>query len=120
MQEAQKPDDFHKTHPFTLPGWGDTVISPLTGTAYEIGAPFNSGAHGYVFLCKSEWDDELVAKVLKPSSANFTEIESKAVSEITAQLLARSPHIVHIHDAFVFKGACYILSERCVKTAMLC
>ena len=116
MLEQQNSDDFHKTHAFTLPKLGDIVVSPLTGTAYEIGPSLDSGAHGYVYHCTSEWGDDLVAKVLKPSCTTFAEIETKAVLEITAQALARSPHIVHIHDAFVFKGACYIISEHCFRT----
>lgn len=116
MLEQEQPADFHKTYPFTLPNPGDVVASPITGTAYEIGPSLDSGAHGYVYHCGSEWGDDLVAKVLKPGCANFAEIETKAVSEITAQALARSPHIVHIHDAFIFKGACYIISEHCFRT----
>jgi eukaryotic-like serine/threonine-protein kinase len=108
-------DEFHRNHPFTLPGVGECVVSPLTGTAYEIGARLDEGAHGVVFLCSDEWGNDLVAKVLRPTGNNFVEIERKAVTEIAAQTLARAPHIVQIHDAFIFKGACLIVSERCHK-----
>lgn len=115
LDETQK-DEQHRIHPFTLPALGENIISPLTGTTYQIGLPIGSGAFGFVFHCTSEWKDRLAAKVLKPIGGDFSETEIRAQSEIIAQSLARSPHAVQIYDAFIYKGACYIISEYCEST----
>lgn len=105
-------DQYHREHAFTLPKPGELIVSPLTGTTYEIGAQFHEGNFGHVFACTDEWPNELVAKVLKPEP-NWQQSEAKAVSEGLAMAISRSPNIVHVYDMFVFRGAYFIISERC-------
>jgi serine/threonine protein kinase len=106
---------YHRNHPFTLPQPGDMIISPLTGTRYTIGAHFGHGSFGEVFLCTDEWGHDLVAKIIRPEG-DVTATEESASREIAALALVRSPHIVHVHDAILFRGACYIISEECDLT----
>jgi eukaryotic-like serine/threonine-protein kinase len=98
--------------PFTLPAEGDIVTSLQTQTTYEIGRPFAAGGFGQVYECSDNWGHSLVAKVLQPIGT-APEMEERATSEVIAANIARSPHIVHVHDAFVYRGAYYIISERC-------
>lgn len=102
----------HRSHPFELPSPGSRIVSPETGVSYHIGQPFDEGGFGTVFRCTDDWDDRLVAKVLRPVG-EIHEMERRARSEVVAGAIARSPHIVHVTDAFIFRGAYYIISEYC-------
>lgn len=108
-------DAYHRRHAFTLPAPGDQVISPITGTRYSIGEKFGQGSFGDVFACGDEWGHDLVAKIIRPIG-DAVQTEARAVEEINALVLVSSPHIVHVHDAILFRGACYIISERCNLT----
>jgi eukaryotic-like serine/threonine-protein kinase len=102
-------------HPFTLPVRDEVIISAATGISYQIGDPFDSGYFGTVFECSDDWGHSLVAKILRPVGPQ-QEMEGRATQEFVASHIVRSPHIVHAHDAFVYKGAFYIISERCLTT----
>jgi serine/threonine protein kinase len=104
---------FHRNHCFTLPTRNTSVISPVTGSTYHFGGAIGEGSFGKVFYCTDDWGHELVAKVIKPFG-DWNETEARATSEIVVQSLSRSPHAVYIYDAFVFQGAHYIVSERCL------
>jgi serine/threonine protein kinase len=105
----------HKKLPFRLPQPGQKIISEETGVTYEIGHQFAQGYFGTVYACSDDWGHSLVAKVLEPSGSPV-EMESRAHSEVLASHIVRSPHIVHVHDAFIFEGAYYIISERCLTS----
>jgi serine/threonine-protein kinase len=111
-----EPETSHANLPFRLPQRGATISSPVTFNAYTVGEPIGEGEFGVVFACTDVWGNDLVAKVLKPNGFEFWQAEEKAKSEIDALYLARHPNIVYVHDAFVFHGACYIVSERCEMT----
>lgn len=112
MSRILDNDTYHREHEFTLPVMGDRIRSPLTGILYEIGEALDQGAFGHVFYCVDEFGDDLVAKVIKPFE-DRQETERRATSEVLASAVVRSPSIVHIHDAFISRGAHYIISERC-------
>jgi serine/threonine-protein kinase len=108
-------DAYHRRHAFTLPTAGQAIISPLSGIAYTIGEKFAQGSFGDVFACTDEWGHDLVAKVIRPIG-DIVQTEARAADETYALALVSSPHIVHVHDAILFRGACYIISERCNLT----
>lgn len=105
----------HRAHPFTLPSLGTAIISPITSARYTIGEKLAQGSFGDVFECIDEWRHSLVAKVIRPFG-DVAETETRALAEVSALALVRSPHIVHVHDTFLFQGAYYIISERCDLT----
>lgn len=115
MIERAESDSHHHEHPYTLPDNGNAIISPATGTTYRIGECFAQGGFSHVFACTDDWGHDLVAKVLKPVG-EWQETQDKAISEVMAQSIVRSPHIVQVFDTFVFKGAYYVISERCTLT----
>jgi serine/threonine protein kinase len=117
MLSAEENDRFHQEHPFTLPKSGSVIISPNGDARFEIGDRLDEGegAFGYVYECRDPWGHDLVAKVLKPSVL-WQETRDRAISEVAAMSIGRSPYVVQIHDAFSFQGAHYIISERCAFT----
>jgi serine/threonine protein kinase len=115
LEQLDELTVFHLTHEFTFPTQGQMIVSPLTGTAYTIGEPFASGGFSLVFGCTDEWNHDLVAKIVRPIG-DIEQTGSKVVSEVVAAAIVRSPHIVHVYDTFCFKGAHYIISERCSFT----
>ncbi len=100
-----------------LPSPGNIITSTDTGISYEILGPLAVGGFSNVFLCTDDWGHQLVAKVLKPVGET-KEMEARAVSEVVAAAVARSPHIVHVHDAFELNGAYYIIAEKCASTLL--
>lgn len=106
----------HASMPFQLPTVGARIRSPLTDATYTIGPPIGEGGFGLVFACRDIWDNSLVAKVIKPNGHDHQLVESRARCELDALAHVRHPNIVYVHDAFVFQGACYIVSERCGAT----
>lgn len=104
--------EHHRRQAFSLPRAGNAIISAETGMTYVIGKKLGGGGFGTVFHCVDDWDHNLVAKVLMPIG-DQQEMESRATSEVLAANIVRSPHIVQVHDAFVFEGAYYIISEMC-------
>ncbi len=103
----------HNTLPFKFPDAGASITSPITGNTYTIGSRIGEGNFGVVFNCSDVWGNELAAKVLKSNGGDFDAVEEKARSELQTLVAVRHPNIVHVHDAFVFHGACYIISELC-------
>jgi serine/threonine protein kinase len=112
---ATDADTFHREHPYMLPLDGDVIISPTSGISYCIGENFAQGGFSHVFACSDDWEHSLVAKVLKPLGA-WQDTQAKAISEVVAQSVVRSPHIVQVLDTFIYKGAYYLVSERCAFT----
>ena len=43
-------------------------------------------------------------------------LEAHAFEELQKLLHVRHPNVTHIYDAFEFKGAYYLISERCDQT----
>lgn len=112
MDTTEALAEHHRKQPFALPRIGDCIISAETGITYIIGRKLDGGGFGKVFHCTDDWNHDLVAKVLTPVG-DAQEMEGRAISEVVAANIARSPHIVQVHDAFVFNGAYYIVSEMC-------
>lgn len=113
QQAASVPVVSHTKLPFKFPDEGASITSPITSNTYTIGSRIGEGSFGVVFNCSDVWGNELAAKVLKPNGGDFAAIEDKARTELQTLVAVRHPNIVHVHDAFVFHGACYIISELC-------
>jgi serine/threonine protein kinase len=107
--------DGQRRLPFALPCLGQEIVNSDNGVTYTIGHPIDEGGFGQVYECVDQWDHKLVAKVLKPVGP-AEEMEIRAHDEIVASDIARSPYAVHLHAAFVFHGATYLISERCALT----
>lgn len=116
LELPQSLRDFHAQLPFALPLAGTTITSEATGIAYTIGDEISQGFFGVAYRCVDAWNNSLVAKVMKPRGAAFHEVERRVLSEAASLDQSRHPNIIHIYDAFVYEGACYIIVERCDNT----
>lgn len=105
---------------FSLPGFvppsdGEQIISQATGNTYTIGHKVADGFYGDVYHCDDSWGEQLVAKVLKPvGSSDQTRLN--AIYELQRLRDLRHPQITYLYDAFEFRGACYLIMERCGMT----
>jgi serine/threonine protein kinase len=95
-----------------FPTTGEVIISGLTGSTYTIGKPIGQGSFGIVYACVDDWNNELAAKVLKPTKPQH-EMQAAAWAEMTKLVELRHPQITYFFDAFEFRGMYYIITERC-------
>jgi serine/threonine protein kinase len=100
----------------TLPVAGTAITSQVTGNTYLFEHKLGEGNFGVVFACTDVWDNQLVAKILKPRESSTDELQSHAREELLKLLLVRHPNVTHIYDAFECNGAYYLISERCDQT----
>lgn len=94
------------------PSRGEVITSLRTNNTYTIGEVIGEGAFGIVYACKDIWDNDLAAKVLKPSGT-YEKVRQSAEAEFLKLLALRHPNITYIYDAFEFRDTFYIITERC-------
>ena len=98
--------------PFNTAIRGQMIANGSNGL-YFIGEHIGSGAYGDVYECTDEWDNPLVAKVLKPG-LQFDEAQRQWQSEVSNLSQMRHPNITYIYDAFIHDNAFYIVVEKCL------
>jgi serine/threonine protein kinase len=98
--------------PPVLPTSGEAITSELTGNTYTMGEPIGEGSFGVVYACVDDWNNQLAAKVLKPTKPHH-ELQAAASAEVVKLVELRHPQITYIYDAFAFRNAFYIITERC-------
>jgi serine/threonine-protein kinase len=114
VEAAQEPTQL-PLPTFNLPTLGEMITSSRTGTTFRMGPKMREGSFSFVFECTDDWDNELVAKVLKPHQP-YEVIKGAALTEMTSLFQARHPFITYVHDAFEFRNTFYIVTERCTRT----
>jgi eukaryotic-like serine/threonine-protein kinase len=95
------------------PTAGEVITSLRTGISYTIGDRIGEGHFGIVYACTDGWNNDLAVKVLKPLGKPYETIKASAEAEILKLLALRHPNITYIFDAFEFRDAFYIITERC-------
>jgi serine/threonine protein kinase len=95
-----------------LPTPGDVIISEMTGCTYTIGEPIGQGTFGIVHACVDDWNNQLAAKILKPTKPP-PEMQAAAFAEMNKLFALRHPQITYFFDAFEYRHTCYIITERC-------
>ena len=113
LPDAQVPST---QAPFNLPAPGSQITSSLTSNTYIFEGPIGEGFFGVVVACTDVWDNQLVAKVLKPHQDFADRLQARALEELSKLVHVRHPNVTHIFDAFEFQGAYYLISERCDVT----
>ena len=83
-----------------------------TGNTYTIGQKIGEGNFGVVYRCKDVWENELAAKVLKPTGS-YEKVKAAAEAEFHKLLQLRNPYITFVYDAFEFRNTFYIITEYC-------
>jgi eukaryotic-like serine/threonine-protein kinase len=96
----------------TFPPHGEVITSLATGNTFVIEEQIGEGNFGIVYACKDVWQNELAAKVLKPTGT-YEKVRAAAESEFIKLLQLRNPYITFVYDAFEFRDTFYIITERC-------
>jgi eukaryotic-like serine/threonine-protein kinase len=92
----------------------EAITSFATNNTYTIGDKIGEGNFGVVYSCEDVWGNRLAAKVLKqPTERTYEEVKTAAEAEFHKLLLLRHPNITYVFDAFEFRDAFYIITERC-------
>lgn len=91
---------------------GEIITSLTTGNSYTMGEKIGEGYFGVVYICFDVWQNDLAAKVLKPT-ASYEKVKASAEAEIGKLVALRHPHITYVFDAFEFRDTFYIITERC-------
>ena len=94
------------------PTAGEVITSLRTGVSYTIGDKIGEGHFGIVYAGTDGWGNELAVKVLKPIGS-YEKVKASAEGEFLKLLAFRHPNITYIFDAFEFRDAFYIITERC-------
>lgn len=93
---------------------GEVITSLGTGNSYTMGDRIGEGHFGVVYSCTDFWGNDLAAKVLKqPLGTPHEQIRAAAEAEFHKLLQLRHPYITYVFDAFEFRDAFYIITERC-------
>jgi|ERR1017187_7124710 serine/threonine-protein kinase len=99
----------------TLPTPGEVITSEATGNTYTMGEKIGEGNFGLVYSCVDVWNNNLAAKVMKPTGP-YEKIKESTVSELQKLIQLRHPYITYVYDAFEFRETFYIITERCYCT----
>ncbi|MEI8041949.1 MAG: protein kinase [Verrucomicrobiota bacterium] len=92
---------------------GEVITSLRTQISYTIGERIGEGHFGIVYSCTDIWSNDLAVKVLKPLGKPYETVKASAEAEILKLLALRHPNITYIYDAFEYRDAFYIITERC-------
>jgi eukaryotic-like serine/threonine-protein kinase len=104
-----------EANPAIFPTPGEVITSLLTNCTYAIGEPIGQGSFGIVYACVDDWNNNLAAKVLRPTKPP-QEIQAAALAEMNKLVLLRHPQVTYFYDAFEYRNVCYIVTERCASS----
>ena len=99
---------------FVPPRAGEMI--ECQGIKYFIGEKIGQGSFGEVYVCRDEWGNELVAKVLLPQNQSYETIRENWLQEFRSLQQLRHPHITFLHQAFEYRDTFYIIVEKCEFT----
>lgn len=95
-----------------FPTAGESITSDATGNTYTIGAQIGEGSFGVVYECIDVWNNDLAAKVLKPSST-YEQVRYSAIAELDKLRTLRHPFVTYLFDAFEYRDTFYLITEKC-------
>ena len=91
---------------------GLQVIRHDTGMVYTLGNQITSGGFGETWEAMDRFNEQLVAKVIKPRGEPKSTIRQEWLKEVDLLLRLRHPNVIHIYDAFEFGNLYYLILER--------
>lgn len=115
MQQPPQPNPQNISPPVKMaipPSEGEVITSLATGNTYTMGTKIGEGNFGVLYSCKDIWENDLAAKVLKPTGT-YEKVRASAEAEFVKLMRLRNPHITFVYDAFEFRDTFYIITERC-------
>lgn len=99
---------------FTLPREG--MVIRHQGRNYSLGKYIGEGSWGVVYHCTDDWENELVAKILKPRNRTYEAVKDEWIRELSNLVKLRHPNITFVYDSFEYRDTFYIIIERCDHT----
>jgi serine/threonine-protein kinase len=99
---------------FTLPREG--LVIRHHGRNYSLGKYIGEGSWGAVYHCTDDWENELVAKILKPRNRTYEAVKDEWTKELSNLVKLRHPNITFVYDSFEYRDTFYIIIERCEHT----
>lgn len=101
--------------PFVPPAPGEVIR--YGNKSYYIGQQIGRGYYGTVYECWDDWNNELVAKTLAPTTAENQQAQRASwLDELHKLVTLRHPRITYLYDAFEYQGIYYLIIERCSYT----
>lgn len=98
-----------------FPSVGELISCTHNGAQYKIVDVIGEGSFGRVFGAVDAWGNEVAIKVLKPRGT-YEHVRSKCVDEMRKLTELRHPQITYIYDAFEYRNAFHIVTEKCVSS----
>jgi serine/threonine-protein kinase len=99
---------------FTLPREG--LVIRHQGRNYSLGKYIGEGSWGVIYHCTDDWENELVAKILKPRNRTYEAVKDEWTKELSNLVKLRHPNITFVYDSFEYRDTFYIIIERCDHT----
>jgi len=99
---------------FTPPREG--LVIRNQGRNYSLGKYIGEGSWGVIYHCTDDWENELVAKILKPRNRTYEAVKDEWIKELSNLVKLRHPNITFVYDSFEYRDTFYIIIERCGHT----
>lgn len=99
---------------FTPPREG--LVIRNQGRNYFLGKYIGEGSWGVIYHCTDDWENELVAKILKPRNRTYEAVKDEWIKELSNLVKLRHPNITFVYDSFEYRDTFYIIIERCDHT----
>jgi len=113
MTPAERADN-PVARTFTPPREG--LVIRHHGRNYSLGKYIGEGSWGVVYHCTDDWENELVAKILKPRNRTYEAVKDEWIKELSNLVKLRHPNITFVYDSFEYRDTFYIIIERCDHT----
>lgn len=94
----------------------DGLVIRHQGRNYFLGKYIGEGSWGVVYHCTDDWENELVAKILKPRNRTYEAVKDEWIKELSNLVKLRHPNITFVYDSFEYRDTFYIIIERCDHT----
>jgi serine/threonine-protein kinase len=113
MTPAERADN-PVARTFTPPREG--LVIRHQGRNYSLGKHIGEGSWGVIYHCTDDWENELVAKILKPRNRTYEAVKDEWIKELSNLVKLRHPNITFVYDSFEYRDTFYIIIERCDHT----
>ena len=97
------------------PRLGERIDCKETHNSFVIGEMIGEGNFSKVYSAIDVWGNDVAVKVLKPKGT-YEAVREACVKEIVNLKRLRHPNITYLHDAFEYRNAFYIVTEKCSST----
>jgi serine/threonine protein kinase len=91
---------------------GEIIPSPRFQNAYRFGGKIGEGAYSVVYRCRDRWNNDLAAKVLKPTNT-YEAVKAAARAEFERLRVLRHLRVTQVVDEFEYRDTFFLITEYC-------